>query len=184
MDEFVLQTDRLYLRSWKPSDLPVFARMNAEPKVMQFFPALLSEGESNTLAERIQDHMADLGFGLWAVEVRSDASFIGFVGLCMPSFDSHFTPCIEIGWRLAIDHWGKGYATEAAHAVLRHGIEQLALTEIVSFTATGNHRSRAVMQRIGMTHDPDDDFDHPNLSHGHPLRRHVLYRYRPRQLHY
>jgi RimJ/RimL family protein N-acetyltransferase len=182
MNEFALQTERLLLRQWKQSDLAVFAKMNADPKVMEFFPALLSEGESNALAERIQSRIAESGFGLWAIEIPNKASFIGYVGLSMPRFDAHFTPCIEIGWRLAFDHWGEGYATEAARTVLKHGIEQLELPEIVSFTAFGNHRSRAVMERIGMARNTDEDFDHPNLSIGHPLRRHVLYRCAPRRL--
>lgn len=181
MTAIVLQTDRLQLRHWKPDDLPLFARINAGPQVMEFFPALLSEGESNAFAERIQKRMAEQGFGLWAVEVQATAGFIGFVGLSIPGFEAHFTPCVEIGWRLSRDHWGKGYATEAARAVLRLGSEQLGLTGIVSFTAKGNHRSRAVMERLGMTHDPDDDFDHPNLPQDHPLRRHVLYRCASRQ---
>jgi 3-dehydroquinate dehydratase / shikimate dehydrogenase len=177
MNDVAFQTERLLLRQWKQSDLAVFAKMNADPKVMEFFPALLTETESNALAERIQARIAEAGFGLWAVEIPGLASFIGYVGLSMPRFDAHFTPCVEIGWRLAFDHWGKGYASEAARTVLRHGIEQLELSEIVSFTSTGNQRSRAVMERIGMAYSPDDDFDHPSLSTDHPLCRHVLYRY-------
>ena len=125
---------------------------------------------------RIREHFDRHGYGLWAVEVPGVADFIGFVGLAVPRFESHFTPCVEIGWRLAREHWGRGYATEAAHAALEFGFLDLALNEIVSFTATTNRRSRAVMERIGMTRSPDDDFDHPSLPEGHPLRRHVLYR--------
>jgi RimJ/RimL family protein N-acetyltransferase len=143
---------------------------------MAHFPATLSREESNTLAARIEAHFDQHGFGLWAVEVSDVAPFAGFVGLSVPRFEAHFTPCVEIGWRLAVEHWGKGYATEGARAVLAFGFETLHLEEIVSFTTTGNLPSRRVMEKIGMTHDPADDFDHPGLPDGHPLRRHVLYR--------
>ncbi len=123
--------------------------------------------------------MSERGFGLWAVELPGVAPFIGFVGLAAPRFDAHFTPCIEIGWRLAFAHWRQGYASEAARLALDHGFAALRLKEIVSFTAAGNARSRAVMQRLGMRHDPADDFDHPGLPQNHALRRHVLYRLRP-----
>ena len=143
---------------------------------MAHFPATLSREESNTLAARVEAHFDQHGFGLWAVEVPEVAPFVGFVGLSVPRFEAHFTPCVEIGWRLAAEHWGKGYATEGARAVLAFGFETLQLGEIVSFTTAGNLPSRRVMEKIGMTHDPADDFDHPALPEGHPLRRHVLYR--------
>jgi RimJ/RimL family protein N-acetyltransferase len=169
-------TGRLILRPWRDEDLPAFAAMNADPKVMEFFPKPLDCAESDAAAARIRDHFARRGFGLWAVEVPGIADFIGFVGLSVPTFETHFTPCVEIGWRLAYEHWGRGFATEAARAALDFGFRHLALDEIVSFAVTANLRSRRVMERIGMTHSPTDDFDHPALSEGHPLRRHVLYR--------
>ena len=173
-DSFV--TPRLHLRLWRDEDLPLFAAMNADPRVMEFFPKPLDRAESDALATRIRHGFVRRGFGFWAVEVPGVADFIGFVGLSVPSFETHFTPCVEIGWRLAREHWGRGYATEAARAVLEFGFQQRALEEIVSFTVPANLRSRSVMERIGMTHSPSDDFDHPALPEGHPLRRHVLYR--------
>jgi RimJ/RimL family protein N-acetyltransferase len=158
----------------------MFAALNADPKVMEYFPKLLDRDESDQLAARIRENFARRGFGLWAVEVPGVAEFIGFVGLSVPGFSAHFTPCVEIGWRLAHDHWGRGYATEAARASLQFGFEHHGLDEIVSFTAAVNRRSRAVMERIGMTHTPDDEFDHPTVPEGHTLRRHVLYRIRRR----
>jgi RimJ/RimL family protein N-acetyltransferase len=171
-----IQTPRLLLRDWRDEDLAPFAAMNADPVVMEFFPKPLDRAESDAAVARIRDHFASRGFGLWAVEVPGVADFIGFVGLAVPRFEAHFTPCVEIGWRLARSHWGRGYATEAARATLAFGFRDLALDEIVSFTTTANLRSRAVMERIGMTRSADDDFDHPALPEGHPLRRHVLYR--------
>jgi RimJ/RimL family protein N-acetyltransferase len=172
----MLLTPRLQLRQWRDEDLPVFARMNADPEVMEFFPKPLDRSESDALATRIRDGLARRGFGLWAVEVPGVAGFIGFVGLAVPTYETHFTPCVEIGWRLDRQHWGRGYATEAARAALEFGFRQLALEEIVSFTVPANLRSRRVMERIGMTRSPADDFEHPALPEGHPLRRHVLYR--------
>ena len=150
--------------------------MNADPRVMEHFPAALSRVESDALAARIDEHFAGHGFGLWAVEIPGVAPFAGFVGLSVPGFQAHFTPCVEVGWRLAADHWGGGYATEGARAALAFGFDALELDEIVSFTTAGNLPSRRVMHRIGMRHDTGDDFDHPALPDGHPLRRHVLYR--------
>jgi RimJ/RimL family protein N-acetyltransferase len=171
-----IQTPRLLLRSWRDADLAPFAAMNADPVVMEFFPRPLDPAESDAAVGRIREHFAARGFGLWAVEVPGVAGFIGFVGLAVPRFEAHFTPCVEIGWRLVREHWGRGYATEAARAALGFGFEELALGEIVSFTVPANIRSRAVMERIGMTRSPADDFDHPALPEGHPVRRHVLYR--------
>jgi RimJ/RimL family protein N-acetyltransferase len=173
-----IDTLRLRLRRWRDEDLPAFAAMNADPKVMEFFPKALDRTESDGLASRICEAFARRGFGLWAVEVPGGAKFIGFVGLSVPGFSAHFTPCVEVGWRLAHEHWGHGYASEAARAAIAFGFERVGLDEIVSFTTAANRRSRAVMERIGMTHTPDDDFDHPVLPEGHPLRRHVLYRVR------
>jgi RimJ/RimL family protein N-acetyltransferase len=171
-----IPTFRLLLRPWRDEDLPAFAAMNADPRVMEFFPRPLDRAESDARAARIRDHFARHGFGLWAVEVPGVADFIGFVGLSVPDFEMPFMPCVEVGWRLAHEHWGQGYATEAARAALDFGFRRLALDEIVSFTVPANRRSRGVMERIGMTRTPADDFDHPALPEGHPLRRHVLYR--------
>lgn len=150
--------------------------MNADPAVMEFFPAPLTRAESDALADRAQAALAQQGWGLWAVEVVGGAAFIGFVGLAERRFEAHFTPAVEVGWRLARAHWGRGYATEAGEAALTVGFEDVGLDEIVSFTAVANLRSRRVMERLGMTHDPADDFDHPFLDADDPLRRHVLYR--------
>lgn len=150
--------------------------MNADPCVMEYFPAALSPAESDALAARIDEHFKRHGFGGFAAELRETGAMIGFVGLAVPSFEAHFTPCIEIGWRIAFEYWGQGLATEAASEVMKFGFDDLALNEVVSFTASGNLRSRRVMEKLGMQHDPADDFDHPTLPNGHPLRRHVLYR--------
>jgi RimJ/RimL family protein N-acetyltransferase len=152
--------------------------MNADPGVMKFFPALLSRQESDAMVDRIEAHFGAHGFGLWAAELRQATSFIGFIGLNVPSFEAHFTPCVEIGWGLAADHWGQGLATEGAKAVVRYSFETLGLDELVSFTVPANVASRRVMQKLRMTHATADDFDHPRLLEGHPLRRHVLYRLR------
>jgi RimJ/RimL family protein N-acetyltransferase len=171
-----LTTERLLLRPWRDADLPVFATLNADPRVMEFFPKRLDRVESDALAAAIRANCEPRGFGLWAVEILGAAPFIGFVGLSVPRFEAHFTPCVEIAWRLASAHWHNGYAIEAARRSARFAFEQLGLDEIVSFTVPENLRSRGVMERLGMTHTPDDDFDHPILPAGHPLRRHVLYR--------
>jgi RimJ/RimL family protein N-acetyltransferase len=171
-----LATERLVLREWRDEDLAPFAAMNRDPSVMEFLSRPLDRAASDAFVERIRAHWRDDGYGLWALERRADAAFLGFVGLAPPNFDAAFTPCVEIGWRLARFAWGHGYATEAAEAVLTWGFETLGLREILSFTTVANHRSRAVMERLGMRHDRDEDFDHPNLPVGHPIRRHVLYR--------
>jgi ribosomal-protein-alanine N-acetyltransferase len=171
-----LQTARLLLRAWEREDRPAFAAMNADRAVMEFMPGLRTTAESEAMVDRIERHFTQHGFGLWAVEVLGGPRFIGFVGLSVPSFEASFTPCVEIGWRLARDAWGHGYATEAAREALRFGFEEAQLQEIVSFTVPANVRSRQVMERLGMVRDPKDDFDHPRLPEGHPLRRHVLYR--------
>jgi RimJ/RimL family protein N-acetyltransferase len=171
-----LRTDRLWLRRWTPADRPLFAALNADPRVMEHFPAALEQADSDALADLIEQHFVEHGFGLWAVEVPGVTPFAGFVGLSVPRFHAHFTPCVEIGWRLAAGHWGRGYATEGARAALAFGFGDLGLDEIVSFTVAENARSRRVMARLGMTHDGAGDFDHPSPS-AH-ARRHVLYRIR------
>jgi ribosomal-protein-alanine N-acetyltransferase len=172
----ILATPRLRLRPWHDDDRPAFARMNADPRVMACFLSLLSREESDALLERIRERWRQDNLGWWAVEVPGDAPFIGFVGLLVPSFQAHFTPCVEIGWRLAAEHWGRGYATEAARAALAFGFEQRGLHEIVSFTVPANTRSIRVMERLGMQRNPADDFDRESIPEGHRLRRHVLYR--------
>jgi RimJ/RimL family protein N-acetyltransferase len=171
-----LQTDRLLLRRWCDSDRLPFQQMNADPRVMEFFPASLSLAESDALVDRAQAHFDRHGFGPFAVEVLENHFFIGFIGLSIPNFDAPFMPAVEIGWRLAFDSWGRGLATEGARAVIRYAFEDLNLDSLVSFTVPENRRSRRVMEKLGMTHDPRDDFDHPALPEGHPLSRHVLYR--------
>jgi RimJ/RimL family protein N-acetyltransferase len=172
----ILRTPRLLLREWRAEDRAPFAALNADARVMEHLPALLPRRQSDALARRSERHFAKHGFGPWAVEVPGVASFIGFVGLVVPAFEAPFTPCVEIGWRLAAEHWGQGYATEAALASARHAFDVAGVEQLVSFTTPPNVRSQAVMQRIGMTHDPVDDFDHPRFPEGHRLRRHVLYR--------
>jgi RimJ/RimL family protein N-acetyltransferase len=173
-----VKTERLLLRTWRRSDREPFARLNGDPVVMEHFPAVISRNDSDAFADRIDDHFKSHGFGLWAVEVPGEADFIGFVGLSIPGFKAPFMPAVEVGWRLAKAYWGRGFATEAARAAVADGFERLVLTEVVSFTVPANLRSIRVMERLGMTHDPADDFDHPRLPEGHRLRNHVLYRLR------
>jgi ribosomal-protein-alanine N-acetyltransferase len=173
-----IRTERLLLRGWRAADREPFAALNADREVMRHFPSTLSRAESDRLVAAIAEGWERHGLGLWAVEVASEGRFIGFVGLSRPSFKADFLPAVEVGWRLARDAWGQGYATEAAAAAVAFCFETLGLAEIVSFTVPGNERSRRVMDRLGMTHQAADDFDHPKLPDGHPLRRHVLYRLR------
>lgn len=172
----MITTSRLRLRLWDDDDLAPYAALNADPRVREFFPSLQTYQESADSMQYIRDHFARRGFGLWAVEVIGGAPFIGFIGLSVPSFDAPFMPCVELGYRLAFDHWGHGYATEGSRAAVAFGFGRLGLPEIVAMATAGNERSRRVMERLGMTRDPADDFDHPNIVAGHPLRRHVLYR--------
>ena len=174
----MIKSDRLLLRRWQPSDYEPFAALNADSEVMRYFPMMLSRAESDEMINRIEAHHEAHGFGFWAVELQPSGEFMGMIGLSIPNFRSHFTPTVEIGWRLAQEFWGHGYATEGAKACLDYGFERLQLSEIVSFTATVNHRSMAVMKRLGMTTDEAENFDHPNLPLGHVLQPHVLYRIR------
>lgn len=176
MPAAVLHTARLVLRPWRDDDLAPFAALNADPDVMRHFPSCLDRAASDALARRIGEKLEANGYGLWAVEALPSGGFIGFTGLNRPDFQAHFTPCLEIGWRLARAAWGRGYATEAARAALGFAFDDLGEGQVVAFTAAGNDRSRAVMARLGMSRDPVDDFDHPALPEGHALRRHVLYR--------
>jgi RimJ/RimL family protein N-acetyltransferase len=174
----MLRTGRLLLRPWCDSDLAAFAALNADPQVMEYLPSMLGRAESDALAARLRTFIESRGFGLWAVEVPSSEPFVGFVGLHVPDFEAPFTPCVEVGWRLARTSWGRGYATEAARAAVDDGFGRLGLTEILSWTVPANERSWRVMERLGMRRSPAEDFDHPKLAEGHPLRRHVLYRLR------
>jgi ribosomal-protein-alanine N-acetyltransferase len=173
-----IRTDRLLLRRWHSEDRAPFAAMNGDPRVMEFFPGVVSREDSDAQIDRIEAHFAEHGFGLWAVEISGVTTFAGFIGLAVPRFEAHFTPCVEIGWRLAAEHWGRGYATEGARAAAGFGFESLKLDEIVSMTAVTNVRSRRVMEKIGMAHDPADDFDHPLAPLDSWTRPHVLYRLR------
>ena len=173
-----LATARLLLRRWRETDRADFARLNADPDVMRHFPAPLEPRESDALLRRIAADLDERGWGLWALEERAGGALLGFTGLSPVPFKAPFTPAVEIGWRLVRSHWGQGLATEAARAALAFAFGELALEEVVAFSAVGNQRSRAVMRRLGMAHDPDSDFEHPALPAGHPLRRHVLYRIR------
>lgn len=178
MSSIKLETPRLILRGWKASDREPFARLNADPRVMRYFPATLSRAESDEVADRIQQGIEQRGWGFYAAELHETAEFIGFIGLSIPNFEAHFTPCVEIGWRLAAAHWNRGLATEGAREAAAHAFRNLGISEIVAFTAVSNAPSRRVMEKIGMSYDPAGDFDHPRIGEGHPLRRHVLYRLR------
>lgn len=172
-----IRTDRLLLRPWRDSDLEPFAALNADPAVMEFmWRGVLSRADSDAWVVRINDAWETSGYGLWAVEVLRGPSFVGFVGLADARFEAQFTPAIEVGWRLARQSWGHGLATEGARAALRFGFHEAKLPEILTFTATTNLRSRAVMKRLGFQLDPAGDFDHPAVPEGHPVRPHVLYR--------
>lgn len=171
-----LNSARLLMRQWRDDDLPAFAAICADPQVMRYFPALMSRLESAAFIGRTRGHFAEFGFGIWALERKDTGAFIGFTGLDVVTFDAHFTPAVEICWRLAREHWGLGFASEAAWTALGCGFELVALDDIVSFTAKINLPSQKVMQAIGMQHDLADDFEHPKLADGDPLKSHVLYR--------
>jgi len=170
-----IETERLLLRRWRSDDRAPFAALNADPEVMRHFPERLNPRESDALADRIELAMERQGWGLWALEERASGRFIGFTGLARPGFQAPFMPAVEIGWRLERAAWGHGFASEAARAAARFAFDVIALDEIVSLAVVANERSRSVMRRLGMTHDPADDFDHPLVEQPH-LRRHVLYR--------
>ena len=171
-----LRTERLLLRPWREADIAPFAAMNADPKVMEFFPSLRTANETRDLVDRLTVGFAADRMGFWALELPGEAPFIGFTGIKPVTFPAPFTPAVEIGWRLAPRFWGMGLATEAARASLADGFGRCGLREIVAFTVPANARSRAVMDRIGMVHDPDGDFDHPDIPPSHKSRRHLLYR--------
>jgi RimJ/RimL family protein N-acetyltransferase len=174
MDIIVLRGNRVALRGWEPRDAEPFAAMNADPVVMEHFPAALTRAESDAMIERLQHGLESRGWGSWCLDI--DGACAGFVGLTPVSFEARFTPCVEIGWRVAAAYWGMGYATEAARLALGVGFSTVRLDEIVSFTAVANWRSRRVMERLGMRRSASEDFEHPRVPQGHTLRLHVLYR--------
>lgn len=170
----IFATDRLIFRTWRPEDRASFARMNADPAVMEYLPKVLSPEESDAFVDRIEKGLRERNYGLWAVELKDDCRFMGFIGFNYTDFPSDFTPCIEIGWRLAKEFWGKGYATEGARSCLDFGFSTLGFTEVYSFTSKSNARSESVMMKIGMR--KVRDFKHPKLEESNPLCDHVLYR--------
>jgi RimJ/RimL family protein N-acetyltransferase len=170
-----LETDRLILRSWRDSDFDPMAIIDQDANVCEFLPKIGDRESTATMIQRIIKHDIEHGFSLYAVELKATHEMIGFIGLISPSFDAHFTPAVEIGWRLASHHWNEGYATEGAKAVLHHAFVDLNLERVVSFTVVDNQRSRRVMEKIGLHHNREDDFDHPKLAQDSPLKRHVLY---------
>ncbi len=172
----ILETNRLILRLWQEDDFEPLAALSADPRVMAHYPKTLTRSEVGVFFDRIRAHQGSYGYGLYAVERKDQPGCIGYIGLLTTDFSADFTPATEIGWRLAFDHWGQGFATEGAKAVLAYGFSELHLPEIVSFTAMGNVASCRVMEKIGLVRNVSDDFDHPNLPEGHSLRRHVLYR--------
>jgi RimJ/RimL family protein N-acetyltransferase len=171
----MIETERLILRPWRGADIAPYAAMMADPEVGYWLGGTRSGDEANAQIDRFDAHLAAQGFGLMAIERRSDGAFLGAAGLEALTPDSPLAPGVEIAWRLARAAWGAGYATEAARAVLDDGFGRLGLREIVAFTANSNVRSRAVMERLGFTRSPDRDFDHPALAADHPLRPHVVY---------
>jgi RimJ/RimL family protein N-acetyltransferase len=171
-----IHTERLTLRGWRDSDREPFAALNDDAETMRYFPATLDREASDAFADRVQAHLEEFDWGLWAVDL--DGEFLGYTGLATPGFEAPFMPATEIGWRFRRKFWGNGYATEAARAVVEAGFGRLGLDEIVSFTTVTNVPSRRVMERLGMTHDAAEDFEHPRVPDGHPLRPHVLYRLR------
>ncbi len=175
MQTETLETDRLYLRQWRKTDLKPFAQMNSSKDVMQYFPKRLSEEESDAMASKCLSLIEEKGWGFWAVSLKSNDTFIGFVGLNQPQQNLPFSPCVEIGWRLGKEFWGYGYATEAANACLKFAFEELKLDEVVSFTAKINERSQRVMKRLEME-DTRKNFYHPALEVTDRLAEHVLYK--------
>ena len=172
----ILETERLILRTWKDSDIDPMTAIDQDPNVCEYLPTIGDRATTTARMHRIIKQQHEHGFSLYAIELKSTHEFIGFVGLDIPSFEAHFTPAIEIAWRLASQHWNKGYATEAASAVLHHAFTTLKIEEIVSFTVVNNQASRRVMEKIGLRHEAEGDFDHPKLAQDSPLRRHVFYR--------
>lgn len=175
-DRPALRTERLIMRRWRGADREPFAALNADPQVMEHFPALLSRAESDALVDRIEAGFEADGYGFWALEIAATGEFIGLTGLSPVNFAAPFAPAVEMAWRLTRTAWGHGYATEAALRALGYAFDDAHIDEVVSFTSVLNVRSQAVMRRIGMSRDPSGDFEHPLVPEGHRLRRHVLYR--------
>lgn len=175
MGIYELETSRLNIRQWQNKDFPAFATLNSDKEVMEYFPSTLSTEESNNMARKCQQLIAEKGWGFWVLELKQTKEFIGFLGLHEPQVDLPFLPCVEIGWRLSKEHWGKGYATEAAREVIKLAFETIKLDEIVSFTTITNTRSRALMQRLGFK-NTNQNFQHPSVASTHPLSEHVLYK--------
>jgi len=171
-----LRTSRTLLRAWRDDDLPAWVAMNADPAVRRYFSSLQTETEALGEAGRIRANLARRGWGVWALEIPGKLPFAGFVGLNVPAFEAPFMPTVEMGWRLPVAAWGQGWASEAAAAAAAFGFEVLGLDELVAFTTVGNQPSRRVMARLGMQHDPADDFEHPTVPEGHAFRPHVMYR--------
>jgi 3-dehydroquinate dehydratase / shikimate dehydrogenase len=176
-----IETDRLILREWKEDDKVSFARINADPMIMEFFPRQLGEDDSNKLADRFQKHIEDHGYGFYAVELKKTGEFMGFAGLDNVDSKMPFAPAVEIAWRFDYGFWGSGYGTEAAMAILEHAFTKLKLKEIVGYAVHDNNRAIKLMEKIGMKHDPKGDFDYPGLPVGHPLGRFVLHRITKKQ---
>ncbi|TAL59794.1 MAG: N-acetyltransferase [Legionella sp.] len=181
MVKIILTTERLILRTWKPSDIPLMTAISSDPIVMEHFPAIQDSAATQALIDHINQHYEQFGYALYAVEIKDTHEFIGFVGLnhprfTIPNFQPKGLPIVEIGWRLSPNHWGQGYATEAAKAVLHYAFTVLELSEIISFTVKANAKSRRVMEKIGLHHSEADDFDHPKLEDTSLLKGHVLYR--------
>jgi RimJ/RimL family protein N-acetyltransferase len=170
------RTERLVMRGWRDDDRPAWAALNADPEVMRYFHDTMTREQADAMLDRMEAALQAQGWGLWALERQDTGELVGLTGLAVPTYDLPFTPCVEVGWRLARSAWGRGFATEAAREALRVGFDEVGLSEVVAMTSVPNAPSRAVMERLGMTHDPGDDFEHPSVPPGHPLRPHVLYR--------
>ena len=171
-----LETERLILRRWKEADIEPFFKITSDPEVRRYYPNVLTINETKSLVTRIESHFVKESFGLWALELKSTGEFIGYTGLSKPTFEAHFMPCVEIGWQIARRYWGQGYAPEAANKALEDGFVRIGLDEIVSFTTVSNDKSIRVMEKLGMHRNPKDDYLHPFLPEGHPLKPHVLFR--------
>lgn len=171
-----LRTRRLLLRQWRDEDLTAFARLSANAAVMEYLLPFEGPAATELFVLRIREHFEQYGFGYWVVEIPEVNGFIGIVGLARVTYEGRFTPAVEIGWRIDSAYWGQGFATEAATLAIDDGFRRLGLQEIVALTVPGNRRSRRVMERLGMKRSEKDDFDHPLVPNGHPLKRHVLYR--------
>ncbi len=175
MEVTELETERLILRQWKSQDLVPFAKLNSDHLVMEYFPSVLNRQESDAMADKCKSLISDRGWGFWALELKSDRTFIGFVGIHIPKDTLPFSPCVEIGWRLQKHSWGQGYATESANKALEFCFKNLNLKEVVSFTPASNYRSRSLMERLGLS-NTNENFIHPDIPKNHSLSECVLYK--------